>query len=274
MKDLPSEWADVSNTIVSADHVFLLFDFDGTLAPIVSRPDLARLPKRTKSLLETLAQTQHYSIGIISGRALDDIKARIAISGIIYAANHGLEIDGPGLYFANPLAREHRPILDQIHQRLLHALGPVKGTLVEHKGLTLSVHYRLVDSDRAGEVKSILEAVLQEPSTRDRVRIIEGKKIYDVRPLVDWDKGQAILFLLDSYSKGKQERPEPLPIFLGDDTVDEDGFRAVNQRNGISIFVGEDYYSSAAHYFLRSPKEVEEFLSRLVNMRVENRRKR
>ena len=97
MKDLPSEWADVSNTIISADHVFLLFDFDGTLTPIVNRPDLARLPKRTKSLLETLAQTQHYSIGIISGRALDDIKARIAISGITYAANHGLEIDGPGL---------------------------------------------------------------------------------------------------------------------------------------------------------------------------------
>ena len=177
------------------------------------------------------------------------------------AGNHGLEIEGPGLSLVNPVAEEVKPVFRLLAKVLSKALGEIRGVLVEDKGLTLSVHYRLVAEDKTDEVKNIFERVTAVARSLGKIRTTSGKKVYEVRPPVAWDKGKAIKLLLDKYQR---PRGEVLPIFLGDDLTDEDGFKVINDYGGLSVFVGEESGDTAARYFLRSPAEVEELLGLLL----------
>ena len=263
MQYLFSAWHEIDRRLKAAGRILLLCDYDGTLAPIVDRPELADLPDRTRLLLQSLSRQGRFTVGVISGRSLADLRHRVSIPSIIYAGNHGLEIEGPGIGLINPLAEEMRPVFSLIHQVLSKALGKVRGVQVEDKGLTLSVHYRNVDEDKTEEVKNTFERVMATARSLGRVRIVPGKKVLEVRPPVDWDKGKAIALLADRFGK-PTARKEALPIFLGDDVTDEDGFKAVEERHGISVFVGEETQDSSARYYLKSPAEVEEFLDLLA----------
>ncbi len=264
MEHLLSAWPEVVKQFKSARHILLLLDYDGTLTPIVERPELANLPKTARQLLQALARQRRFTLGVISGRALVDLRDKVGISDIIYAGNHGLEIEGPGVSFVNPLAEEFRPVLRLMHYVLAQALGAIKGVLVEDKGLTLSVHYRQVPADKSTAVKNIFNRIAQGAATLGKIRITSGKKVYEIRPAVAWDKGKAIKLLMNKYGKGGR-KSQLLPIYIGDDLTDEDGFKVIeNYGGGISIFVGEANLSSAARYFLRSPEEVNKFLSMLL----------
>jgi trehalose-phosphatase len=243
--------------------VLLLCDYDGTLTPIVDRPELANLSEKAKQMLQALTRQRHFTVGVISGRALSDLKQKVGVSNIIYAGNHGLEIEGPGIGLVNPLAAEMRPVIRLINQVLNKALAPIRGVQVEDKGLTISVHYRMVDDGKSEEVTNAFERVIATARSLGKVRITSGKKVYEVRPAVQWDKGEAIGLLIEKFGKTKTKK-ELLPIYLGDDQTDEDGFRVIGKHEGISVFVGEEPGNSAARYYLKSPTEVEEFLERLV----------
>lgn len=261
MEYLFSAWRQIATQLRAARHIMFISDYDGTLAPIVDRPELANLSPKAKELLQALAHQRRYTVGIISGRALADLKRKVGIRGIIYAGNHGLEVEGPGMSFVNPVAEEIKPILRLLHGILSMALGRVKGAWVEDKGLTLSVHYRLAAEDKAGEVENIFEQVVAPARSRGKIKTTSGKKVYEVRPAVAWDKGKAIALILEKYKKGKGKA---LPMFLGDDLTDEDGFKVINKCNGISIVVGEEAGATHARYFLKSPAEVEELLEMLL----------
>ncbi len=244
----------------------LLSDYDGTLTPIVDRPELAGLGPGTRKLLETLSRRRDLSVGIISGRSLTDLKQMVGIAGITYGGNHGLEIEGPRLSYLNPAAQELRPALGALHQALSDALGLIAGVWVEDKGLTLSVHYRQADEARAGEIGDILEQKAGPLQASGKVWIAGGKKVYEVRPALAWNKGEVVALLASRWRQA-MGRDEVLPIFLGDDLSDEDGFRAVARLDGISILVSETNGASAARYFLRSPAEVESFLGMVLEAR-------
>lgn len=266
MEHLFSIWPEVARRLKAARHVLLLSDYDGTLTPIVDRPELADLPAGTRQLLRALAHRHRFTIGIISGRALSDLKHRVGIGSIVYAGNHGLEIEGPGISFINPLAEEMKPVLRVIHQVLSNALHTVRGALVEDKGLSLSVHYRLVEEEEVEEAKTVFERILRMPHLSGKVKITSGKKVHEVRPAVDWDKGKAIKLLMKRYGKGGR-RSGLLPVYLGDDLTDEDGFGAIERYgDGLTVFVGGESDSTMARYFLRSPDEVERFLSMLLDL--------
>jgi len=254
-----SAWHDIERQFRAAGRVLLLLDYDGTLTPIVETPDSAYLSESTKQILQELAKQGRYKVGIISGRALDDLRRRVGIKDIVYAGNHGLEIEGPDIYFVNPIAEEMRPVFNLITRVLTKAMATVRGVRVENKGLTLSVHYRLVEEGKSEEVDNILERVIATARSLGKVVVTSGKKVYEVRPGVDWNKGEAIALLIDKYGKPKT-KTGVLPIFLGDDTTDEDGFKVVVKQGGISVFVGEETHDSAARYHLKSPAEVEQFL--------------
>jgi trehalose 6-phosphate phosphatase len=264
VEHLLSVWPKIAKQLRDTRHILLLTDYDGTLTPIVERPEFANLPESTRLMLETLAHRYDFKVGVISGRALTDLKDKVGISGIIYAGNHGLEIEGPGISFVNPVAKELKPVLRIMYHVLSQSLEAIKGVFVENKGLSLSIHYRLAREHRDSEVKGILKKVVGSAEAVGQAKITSGKKVYEVRPAVTWDKGKAVKLLMKRYGKGGG-KSGLLPIYLGDDLTDENGFRVIeNYGSGLSIFVGEEAQQSTARYFLKSPSEVAMFLDMVL----------
>ncbi len=263
MEHLFEAWAKVGGEISLADHVLLLTDYDGTLTPIVELPDMAVLSDGTRAILQELAQQRRFTVGFISGRALSDLRERVGLKDTIYVGSHGLEIEGPAFSFVHPVAEEFKAVVSVLSSVLRESLSTVNGAFVEDKGITLSVHYRLVDQASIPAVASAFEQAVSAPGLLGRVKTTEGKKVYEVRPAVDWDKGQAISMVLATLQHSRP-RSRLLVVSLGDDLTDEDGFKVVNELGGISILIGEEAGETAARYYLRTPAEVMEFLSRLV----------
>ena len=266
MQHLFQSWEPFSSEVRTASHVVLLSDYDGTLTPIVGRPDEAILPSAVREKLIALAQKTTFSIGIISGRSLSEVKALVGIEGIYYAGNHGLEIEGPGLKFINPAAQAAQPIIKELARHASAKLGSIEGVIVEDKGLSLSIHYRLV---KKGEEKVVAKIFRQltEPGLRDgKIRVTSGKKVWEIRPPIDWHKGKAVETIIREMNAALGDEYW-LTIYLGDDTTDEDAFRIIHHPQGWSIFVGEENPASNADYFLNSTSEVTTFLSRLLELK-------
>jgi len=268
LKHLLSACAEVLSRIDSAHRTLLLSDFDGTLAPIVARPELASLSQETATLLLKLSQCPMYSVAIVSGRALDDLKDRVGIPGITYAANYGMEIESPRFSLLNAAADRARSLFRQLDEDLRSALAHIPGAIVEYKGLTLSVHYRLVPERDQIDVRDIVHQLTASASYLGHVEVTDGKKVFELRPATAWDKGKTVSLLVDRLSPAGVAAV--LPCFLGDDVSDEVGFDAVDKLGGISIYVGQDPSHTRAGYYLASPQEVTQFLAMLPTTRVSN----
>jgi trehalose-phosphatase len=141
-------------------------------------------------------------------------------------------------------------------ERLQRELADVPGVLIEPKGFAISIHFRLVDENEIPRIERVVdETVAAIPGFRKG----HGKKLFEIRPDLDWGKGQALLWLLDALGL---EGPDVLPLYIGDDLTDEDAFRALGDR-GVGILVAEEPRETAAEYRLRDPEEVRRFLERL-----------
>lgn len=235
----------------ASGRLVLLLDFDGTLAPIVDRPELAAMPERTRRALDRLMAVDGVTVAVVSGRGLADVRERAAIPGIAYAGNHGMEIEGVGLHRIHPEAAAARPELEAVAAIIEPALEGIDGAFLEDKGLTLSIHYRLAP-DHAEEVREI---VLEAAGGRRGLAVTEGKMVIEVRPRVEWHKGRAALFLLDQV---RPPRDAPV-LYLGDDRTDEDAFRALAEWGPAAegILIAErPAADSAAAAWLRDPAEV------------------
>lgn len=258
MAHLLNIWPSVSARLRRAERVLLLFDYDGTLTPIARKPEDAVLSGAVRRLLGSLAASPRYIAGIVSGRSLEDLATLADIPGLIHAGNHGMEISGQGIDFVHPGAVAARGILDEVSHRLSVAVGGVPGVIVEHKGLTLTVHYRAVAGERVADIESDVAAATLPYTDGGDIRLTLGKMVTEVRPAVPWDKGRAI-------EKIREECGDtPFPVYFGDDRTDEDGFRIVQAMDGMAVFVGEPREGTVALHQLESPREVEETLRLLV----------
>jgi trehalose 6-phosphate phosphatase len=243
----------------AAGHMLLGLDFDGTLAPIVPRPEDAALPPATRALLEGLAARDDTRVALVSGRGLHDLAGRVGIAGLYYAGNHGLEIEGPGVQRVHEAALAAREQLAAARTRLHDELDAVPGVIVEDKGLTLSVHYRLVED--AARAEAVRRAAHGCCAGHDGLRVTDGKKVVEIRPAVDWHKGRALRFLRDTLAA---EFPGAPTIFIGDDRTDEDAFREIG-GDGWGIVVGDPPPPrTAATAALGSTDAVVEFLRGLA----------
>jgi trehalose-phosphatase len=265
MKNLFQSWREFSDACRKASHVLLFFDYDGTLTPIVSRPELAVLSPEVKDLLRGLAQKPVLSVGIISGRSLVEIKSMVAVDGIYYAGNHGLEIDGPGLKYVSREAETARALIKDLAGKLATALGDISGVIIEDKGLSLSVHYRLVKEGEEKIVADIFQSITGTLRDKGKIRITTGKKVFEVRPPIDWNKGKAVEKIAGEI-KTVLNLGQALTVYLGDDNTDEDAFKILRLPEGWSIYVGGENTSSAAAYYLDSPLQVAEFLTRVLEL--------
>ncbi len=260
MPHLLNVWPRVSGQIAQADHVLLLSDYDGTLSAIAQRPDLAVLPPRTRDNLLAVHRSGRFSLGIVSGREVADVRAMVGIPGLIYAGNHGLEIEGPAGTFVHAEAEELGPYLNSVLRGLEERLSGFQGVYVEDKGLTLSVHYRLTPEELVPQVMSSFDEVISRSAHEEKIRVTRGKQLLEVRPKVDWHKGRAVARIAQDFPPGT------LPIYFGDDLTDEDGFEAVHELNGISVFVGAARQPTKALYRVDSPSEVAKTLKLLARL--------
>ena len=266
MKYLFDTWNEFSAACIAAPHILLLADYDGTLTPIVGRPEDAILSPSVRDMLSSLAGKKSFSVGIISGRSIEEIKQFVNLGNIYYSGNHGMEIDGPGLEYRNSAAISMKTLIDDLTARLSAELSDIAGVIVQNKGFSLSVHYRLVkpgyENKIAGRVKHITLS-LQE---KGEIKVFEQKKLWEIRPLLDWDKGKAVK-LIGQKTKDRLNLARLLTIYLGDDTTDEDVFKILHRPDGWSIYIGDQKKTSAAEYYLKSTEEVALLLSKLVNIK-------
>jgi len=236
-------------------RMLVALDFDGTLSPIVPRPGDAALLDGIETSLRRLASRPDTVVAIVSGRGLADVRERVGLDRLYYAGNHGFEIEGPGIDRVHPAAARARPALESCMDGVGRALADESGTEVEDKRWTLSVHYRMADREGAEER---VRAAVREHCDRPGLRVTEGKKIFEIRPDVDWHKGRATAFLLDTVAEGEAK---PLPaVFIGDDRTDEDAFEVVRERGG-GIVVGDPPPAETrAIAWLRGPAEVADMI--------------
>ena len=238
----------------SGGQLAVFLDYDGTLTPIVSHPEDAWLSDSMRQTLRSLAA--RVPVAILSGRDLDDVRGRVHVDGIIYAGSHGFDIAGAG-GLRRELGAAYLPVLDTAETALREALDEIPGAQLERKHFSVAAHYRNVNENDALRVALAVDAV----AARHReLRRLDGKKVYELLPDIDWNKGKAVLWLLETLGL---IRDKVLPIFIGDDRTDEDAFRALEKR-GISILVSEQPQVTAASYWLNNPEEVESFLRELT----------
>lgn len=263
MKYLFNEWGKLSEEFKDK-HLFLFLDYDGSLTPIVATPQQAILCKETKDVLDRVSRNSRYKIAFISGRALKDIREKIGLKNVIYVGNHGAEIEGPKIKFESPISPRCRAILEHIKTDLEEKLSSIKGAILEDKGLSLSVHFRMVDKKQIPQVKAIVHECAILYLVRGKIKIKSGKMVLEMRLPLEWDKGKVVLWLLARQKFAMSERPL-IPIYIGDDKTDEDAFKVVKNK-GLTIFVGKPK-PSYAQYYLKNTREVTQFLKRILDLK-------
>ena len=243
-------WDEIERRLASRRPALFL-DYDGTLSPSAPRPELATLPEATREVLRRLAA--RFPVAVLSGRSREDVATLVGLDGLTYAGSHGFDIAGPDTQ--HEVGDGIPESIDRAAERLREELAGIEGVLVEPKRFSLAVHYRLAREANLPRIESAVDAVLADhPDLRKAL----GKKVFELRPRIDWDKGKALLWLLDTQHLGPV-----LPLYLGDDITDEDAFRAIENR-GIGILVAEEPRPTVAAYALQSPDEVREWLARLA----------
>lgn len=205
--------------LASPESAAIVSDVDGTLAPIVERPQDARVPAKVRALLERLA-AGYGLVACVSGRQALDARALVGVDGITYIGNHGLERLDPGSDVAVPLLggdmdEAGGPSVSFALDRV--ELG-ASGLRLENKGLITALHWRgAPDEARAEEQAEALAAAAE----REGLRVHRGRKVLEIRPDVEFDKGAAITTLL-------ADEPVSAALYAGDDRTDLDAFRALD----------------------------------------------
>jgi trehalose 6-phosphate phosphatase len=263
--DLPHALKDSDELVqrLAGKRPAVFLDYDGTLTPIVDRPEDAIISDSMRDAVRGLAK--RCPVCVVSGRDRRVVQELMGIDDLIVAGSHGFDIWSPS---GGSIQREEGAgfgdLLEEVKTRLREETGPIDGALVEPKSVSVAVHYRLVSEEERPKVKEIVDAVLAERP--DELKVTPGKMVYEIQPKIDWDKGKAVLYLLEALDL---DGDDVVPMYLGDDITDEHAFEALAGR-GIGIFVGraEDPEvagrTTAADYGLHTVEEVERFLDTLA----------
>eukprot|EP00096_Caligus_rogercresseyi_P014871 TRINITY_DN7350_c0_g1_i1.p1 TRINITY_DN7350_c0_g1~~TRINITY_DN7350_c0_g1_i1.p1 ORF type:complete len:769 (-),score=99.59 TRINITY_DN7350_c0_g1_i1:124-2430(-) len=243
----------------------LLLDYDGTLTPIVSHPDLAVIPEETKKVLERLSHRSDVFIAIISGRGTDNVKKMVGLDGLTYAGSHGLEIQYPdGNRFTVPMPD------DQVERtaNLIKALQDEvcsHGAWVENKGVLLTFHYR----ETPDEVREEMVPKARKLITSHGFKVGESHSALEGKPQVQWHKGRAALHIL-RVTFGVNWTENARVLFAGDDVTDEDAMIAL--KGMAKTFRIVNHHMTATNADIRLPSQdsvltLLRFVERLLSAR-------
>ena len=247
-------WGQIERRIRRSPQLAFFTDFDGTLVRIQRNPRNVRLSPRIRRLLAGLKDAG-VTVGIASGRAIDDVRARAGLGGIWYVGAHGFFLRDPeNRKFSLLSSREQGRMKDVIHALAVQVRGLV-GIELEPKDASVAVHYR-------GASKRTRELAWEKISRlmkRGQLHLLSGKRVWEILPNSKVNKWTGIQFALKRAARRGGAR-RPLLIFVGDDATDE---RVFERINGIGVVVGRKRKTAAAFY-LRSPAEVGRFLEKVA----------
>jgi trehalose 6-phosphate phosphatase len=232
---------------IAASRLLCAFDFDGTLAPIVSQPGLARLPEEVREQLISLSA--YAPVAVITGRSIDDIRERLGFDPDFIVGNHGME-GVPGM---ESHAALHEQLCADWREHLGSALSAPRfdsGVYVEDKRDSLSVHYRQArDPDFVAQALQALFIKLMP-----RPRVVAGKYVFNLLPQDAMHKGDALEQLMLTGNAHNA-------LYVGDDVTDEDVFR-LRRRDVVSVRI-ESTVDSAADFFLPQQRDILQLLDAL-----------
>ena len=263
IEDLPSALGDDLAQRLAGARPAVFLDYDGTLTPIVDRPQDAIISPRMRNIVSSLAS--RCTVCVVSGRDRPVVQELMGIHNLVVAGSHGFDIWSPERgTIEHEAASGFEDLLARVTSRLQEELGPIEGAVVEPKRASVAAHYRLVAPAQRPEVQQVVERVLADHP--DELKVTPGKMVYELQPKLDWDKGRAVLHLIAVLGL---DREDDVPIYVGDDMTDEHAFEALSGR-GIGIFVGDPKdpevanRTTAADFRLSSIEEVEQFLDSLA----------
>lgn len=241
----------------------LFLDYDGTLTPIVDRPEDAIISDSMREAVRGLAERT--SVCVVSGRDRPVVQELMGVDTLIVAGSHGFDIWSPsGGALQKEIGGEFTGLLEEVKARLHEVMDPIDGALVEPKKASVAAHYRLVADAEKHKVKDVVDAILAEHP--NELKVTPGKMVFEIQPKIDWDKGKAVLHLLGALDL---DTDDVVPMYMGDDHTDEHAFEALQGR-GIGVFVGRaddpevGGRTTYADYILNSMEEVEQFLNNLA----------
>lgn len=257
LETLPSALAQFDNltNLLKQKKVAVFLDYDGTLTPIVERPELATISEGMRETVRELARS--CPVAIISGRDRKDVERLADVAGVFYVGSHGFDIidpDGQVTVFQDGVAC--LPALDRAEAFLGQELGEIEGAQVERKKFAIAVHFRRVPEEFWPQVEDAVNEALRRTKGLCKSG---GKRIFEVRPDIDWNKGKALAWVVNRLGL---DRREALPIYIGDDLTDEDALREIADY-GVGILVGDEPRQTYARYALENPDEVGIFLQKL-----------
>ncbi|AQK73271.1 trehalose-6-phosphate phosphatase6, partial [Zea mays] len=231
----PSALASFKQIVANAQgrRIAVFLDYDGTLSPIVDDPDKAFMSPVMRAAVRNVAK--YFPTAIVSGRSRKKVFEFVKLTELYYAGSHGMDIVTSAAAHATEKCKEAN-----LFQPACEFLPMI------------NEDWKVV----AGLVKQVLEAF-------PRLKVTNGRMVLEVRPVIDWDKGKAVEFLLRSL--GLSDSEDVVPIYIGDDRTDEDAFKVLRERScGYGILVSQVPKDTEAFYSLRDPSEVMGFLNSLV----------
>lgn len=242
------------STLFNKKKVMFL-DYDGTLTPIVERPELAVLSPEMKTAVKHL--TEKHTVAIVSGRMREDVEKLVGIKGIFYAGSHGFDIMGPGFSMMHPQAEKIVPVISQVIKELSQKLEDIPNIIIEKKKFSVAVHYRLVAQQYLSRISAAVNEIIQE---KKELRLMSGKKVFEILPNIDWDKGKAVRWIMNALEVSWQD---VCVVYIGDDVTDEYAFRTLRTR-GFGFLVSNESKESAADFRLSSTEEVKKLFEKVV----------
>jgi trehalose-phosphatase len=252
-------WRDVLPDLkrrLAADRILIASDFDGTLSHIAPTPEAAVLVPGAKDALDRLSRLPGVQVAVISGRSLPGVEQKIGLPALIYAGNHGLEMEGPNMPALTLFTED-------VHEELLTALAMLRrkldgvpGVLIEDKGSSLSVHYRQAAPP---DFDLVAHAVTESAALSPLIQLRHGKMVWELRPDLGWNKGSAVIRLMARFKIRSAST-----FFLGDDETDDDVFKVLPL--GATFLVGERPSRDAA-FRCRNPDDAADLLTWLADVR-------
>ncbi|KAK1415203.1 hypothetical protein QVD17_30976 [Tagetes erecta] len=265
-------------------QIIVFLDYDGTLSPIVSDPERAFMSVQMREAVRSVSKC--FPTAIISGRSREKVHDFVKLNSVYYSGSHGMDTIGPAPkknsydknyqkktydnegneFIVFQPAQDFLPAIKKMLTEVKERTRKIPGVAIEDNRFCVSVHYRHVKEKDYERVEEEVKLML---ANYPDFHFTRGKKVLEIRPSIEWNKGDALKYLLETL--GFHDSGDVLPVYIGDDRTDEDAFKVLRERgDGYPIIVSSAPKETMALYSLQSPSEVQTFLTRLSMWGIEN----